>query len=91
MDSLVAIGSGSAFIYSVYAVFTGVEVYFDTSAMIITLVLLGRYIEAAAKNRASETISRLADLTRRQQRLSLKAANRIRRKGDYYGLLAEEG
>ncbi len=63
MDSLVAIGSGSAFIYSVYAVFTGGEVYFDTSAMIITLVLLGRYIEAAAKNRASETISRLAELT----------------------------
>jgi Cu2+-exporting ATPase len=62
MDSLIAIGSGSAFIYSVYGLFTGGRVFFDTSAMIITLILLGRYIESSAKGRAAETVSRLSEL-----------------------------
>jgi P-type Cu2+ transporter len=62
MDSLVVIGSGSAFFYSISEMFSGGQVYFDTSAMIITLILLGRYIEAGAKGKASETIERLAEL-----------------------------
>lgn len=52
MDILVALGSGSAYVYSVIALFTGYEVYFDTSAMILTLITLGRYIELTAKHRA---------------------------------------
>jgi Cu2+-exporting ATPase len=63
MDSLIIIGAGSAFIYSIYEIFAGGEVYFDTSAMIITLILLGRYIEAAAKGKASETVKRLLELS----------------------------
>ena len=63
MDSLIIIGAGSAFIYSIYEIFSGGEVYFDTSAMIITLILLGRYIEAAAKGKASETVKRLLELS----------------------------
>lgn len=62
MDSLITIGAGSAFIYSIYQIFTGGKVYFDTSAMIITLILLGRYIEATAKGKASETIRMLIEL-----------------------------
>lgn len=62
MDSLIILGAGSAFIYSVYEIFSGGEVYFDTSAMIITLILLGRYIEITAKGRASETVERLSEL-----------------------------
>jgi Cu2+-exporting ATPase len=62
MDSLITIGSGSAFVYSVYQMFSGGTVYFDTSAMIITLILLGRYLEATAKGRASETIEKLTEL-----------------------------
>ena len=62
MDSLIVIGSGSAFFYSISEMFTGGQVYFDTSAMIITLILLGRYLEAGAKGKASETIERLAEL-----------------------------
>ncbi|MDA8082501.1 MAG: heavy metal translocating P-type ATPase [Nitrospiraceae bacterium] len=69
MDSLIVIGSGSAFLYSVYAMFRGGEVYFDTAVMIITLILTGRYIELQAKGRASETITRLAALTPREVRL----------------------
>ncbi len=68
MDSLITIGSGSAFIYSVYCLFTGGEVYFDTSAMIITLILLGRYIEAIAKGKASMTIQMLSELVPREAR-----------------------
>ncbi len=63
MDSLITIGAGSAFIYSLYEMHRGGTVYFDTAAMIITLILLGRYIEATAKGKASETIRRLMELT----------------------------
>ena len=66
MDSLIAIGAGSAFIYSVYGLFTGGKVFFDTAAMIITLILLGRYIESSAKGKAAETMDRLAELVPRE-------------------------
>lgn len=68
MDSLITIGAGSAFIYSIYQMGIGGTVYFDTSAMIITLILLGRYIESTAKGRASETIERLTELSPREAR-----------------------
>ncbi|MBI4595935.1 MAG: heavy metal translocating P-type ATPase [Candidatus Tectomicrobia bacterium] len=69
MDALITIGAGSAFIYSTYQIFTGGKVYFDTTAMIITLILLGRYIESSAKGRASETIERLFELKPKEARL----------------------
>ena len=62
MDALVAIGAGAALVASVWQMFRGGEVYFDTAAMIPTLVLAGRYVEAAAKGRASEAVARLARL-----------------------------
>jgi Cu2+-exporting ATPase len=68
MDALVAIGSGAALLYSVWQMFRGGEVYFDTAVMIPTLVLLGRYVEAAAKGRASEAVARLARLAPREAR-----------------------
>lgn len=68
MDSLITVGAGSAFIYSIYSLFTGGEVYFDTSAMIITLILLGRYIETVAKGKASMTIQMLAELIPQEAR-----------------------
>jgi Cu2+-exporting ATPase len=70
MDTLVFLGSFSAYAYSVVAIFTGGEVFFDTSAMIITLILLGRYIETGAKWKAGETISELMVLQPREARLS---------------------
>ncbi|MHB8772185.1 MAG: heavy metal translocating P-type ATPase [Syntrophales bacterium] len=69
MDSLVTLGAGSAFACSLIALFTGGEVYFDTAAMIITLVLLGRLIEATARGKASDTIERLAGLRPREARV----------------------
>ena len=69
MDALVVLGSGAALLYSVYQMAVGGEVYFDTAAMIVTLVLLGRYLEAAAKGRASDAVMRLAALLPREARL----------------------
>ena len=66
MDSLIAIGAGSAFLYSVYGLLTGGKVFFDTAAMLITLILLGRYIESSLKGRAAETIDLLAELVPRE-------------------------
>ena len=62
MDTLVAIGSGTAYIYSVVAIFTGHETYFDTATTIITLILLGRFIEAGAKQRGGDAVSKLLDM-----------------------------
>ncbi len=69
MDTLIFIGSFSAYAYSVFVVLTHGDVYFDTSAMIITLVLLGRFIEAGARGRASEAISKLMRLQPNEARL----------------------
>jgi len=72
MNTLVAVGTSSAYIYSVVAVlfpslFTGTtrispDLYFDTSSMIITLILLGRFLEARAKGRTSEAIKKLIEI-----------------------------
>ncbi len=62
MDALIVLGSGAALLYSLYAMATGAEVYFDTAAMIVTLVLVGRYVEARARARASEAVARLGRL-----------------------------
>ncbi|HSB33365.1 MAG TPA: heavy metal translocating P-type ATPase [Nitrospirota bacterium] len=67
MDVLIAAGALSAYGYSAFHMLSG-EVYFDTAAMIITLILLGRYIEAGARRRASETIARLMQLGPKEAR-----------------------
>ncbi|MEE8619212.1 MAG: heavy metal translocating P-type ATPase [Dehalococcoidales bacterium] len=68
MNTLIAVGTSAAYLYSMVAVlapglFTadglGPHLYFDTSAMIITLILLGRFLEARAKGQASEAIKKL--------------------------------
>jgi cation transport ATPase len=62
MDTLVFLGSFSAYIYSIFAILLHKDTYFDTSTMIITLILLGRYIETGAKVKASSAIARLKSL-----------------------------
>ncbi len=62
MDALIVLGSCSAYGLSVFHMAFGGEVYFDTAVMIITLVLLGRYLENSAKQRASLAVSRLVAL-----------------------------
>ena len=62
MDALVFLGAFSAYGYSTASLFLGGDVYFDTATMILTLILLGRCIEAGARARAAEGISRLVRL-----------------------------
>ena len=66
MDVLIVLGTSAAYIYSLLVtampgVFDG-EAYFDTAALIISIVLLGRYLEARAKGRTSEAIKKLMGL-----------------------------
>ncbi|MBI0025531.1 copper-translocating P-type ATPase [Bartonella sp. M0187] len=69
MNSLVAVGSFAAWSYSTVATFAGAympegtnNVYFEAAAVIVTLILLGRYLEAGARGRTSEAIRMLAGL-----------------------------
>ncbi|MBT4849479.1 heavy metal translocating P-type ATPase [Candidatus Parcubacteria bacterium] len=64
MDTLVALGAGTAFLYSAYIVlFTSQgETYFMDVGFITTFILLGRYLEARAKGKASEAIKKLLQL-----------------------------
>jgi len=69
MDTLIFMGSATAYFYSIFALFLDKEVYFDTTAMIITLILLGRYIETGAKVRTSNAVSKLLTYQPSQVRL----------------------
>jgi len=64
MDTLIAVGTSAAYFYSVYALFfsNGMEQYFEISAILITLVMMGRYLEARAKGKTSEAIKKLMGL-----------------------------
>ena len=78
MDSLIAIGSGAAFVYGVFAIYRmgyglGVQdlalvhqyhmdLYFESASMILTLITVGKYLEARSKGKTSEAISKLLDL-----------------------------
>lgn len=78
MDSLIALGSSAAFLYSVYALYKisyalgrgdhatvhhfMMSLYFESAAMILTLITLGKFFEARAKGRTSEAITKLMNL-----------------------------
>ena len=63
MNTLIALGTGAAFLYSSYALFTGSgEVYFEAAAVVVVLILLGRLLEARARGHASDSIRRLMNL-----------------------------
>ena len=78
MDSLIAIGSSAAFIYGVYALYRVAwgfghgdhavisafahNLYFESAAMILTLITLGKFMEARAKSRTSDAITKLMNL-----------------------------
>jgi Cu+-exporting ATPase len=63
MNTLIALGTGTAFLYSAWVVIAGgMGVYFEASAVIIVLVLLGRMLEARARGRASDAIRKLMNL-----------------------------
>ncbi len=79
MDSLISIGSASAFIYGIYVIFKvvsgyiaqdmemvmhyGHDLYFESAAMILTLITLGKTLEAKAKRKTSDAVESLINLT----------------------------
>jgi cation-transporting ATPase V len=69
MDTLIAIGTLAAYTYSTAVLFTGGDVYFDTAALIIAFLVLGRYFEARAKGRAGKAIRALLELGAKQARV----------------------
>ncbi|HUV73193.1 MAG TPA: heavy metal translocating P-type ATPase, partial [Anaerolineae bacterium] len=70
MDTLIAMGSSAAYFYSLAATFIiGGHVYYETAAMIITLIILGKYLEAKAKGRTSEALKRLMGLRAKTARV----------------------
>jgi len=81
MDTLVALGSGASFVYSVYALFamTGVpadhaahylhEFYFESAAMILTLITVGKMLEARSKGRTTDALRSLMNLAPKTARL----------------------
>ena len=62
MDTLVALGTMITYLYSIYAMFTGRPVFFETAAFVITFVLLGQVLEAKMRSNASSAISKLVNL-----------------------------
>jgi P-type Cu+ transporter len=78
MDSLIAIGSSAAIVYGIFAIYRisyalghadmetvsrfSEDLYFESGATILTLITLGKYLEAKSKNRTSDAITRLMDL-----------------------------
>ena len=78
MDSLIAIGSSAAIVYGIFAIYRigyglghgdmetvhqyAMDVYFETAAMILALITLGKYLEARSKGKTSEAITKLMDL-----------------------------
>jgi len=78
MDSLIAIGSSAAIVYGVFAIYRigyalghadmetvrqfSQDLYFESGATILTLITLGKYLEAKSKSRTSDAITRLMDL-----------------------------
>lgn len=76
MNALVAVGTSAAYGYSLVATFApqllpagSANVYYEAAAVIVTLILLGRYLEAKAKGRTSEAIKRLAGLQAKTARV----------------------
>ncbi len=69
MDTLVSLGTLTAYFYSVWAIFSGSEGYFETAAVITALILLGRYFEAKSMGQASEAMKKLMELSPKKARI----------------------
>jgi Cu+-exporting ATPase len=71
MDVLIAMGSSAAYFYSLPILLGWIDghVYFETSAVIITLIMLGKFLEARAKGRTSEAIKKLLSLQAKTARV----------------------
>ena len=86
MDSLIVTGTLAAYIFSIYAMFSRQgEVYFDSVAMIITFVFIGKYLEVLSKKKAADTLDNLNSLNlnsvsvKNGDEIMLKSAQEVRK------------
>ncbi|MGH8914734.1 MAG: heavy metal translocating P-type ATPase [Acidimicrobiia bacterium] len=77
MDTLISLGSLTAYGYSVWALFNGEHVFFETAGVIIGLITLGRALEARAKGRASTAVHRLLELGAKEARVVVDGEERM--------------
>ncbi len=91
MDTLVALGTSAAYFYSVYLLLSGHgahgHLYFETSSVLITVILLGKFLEEKAKTRASTAIKALMNLSPKEalvlkDRKEIKIITQALEKGD---------
>ena len=75
MDTLVALGTSITYLYSIYAMFTGKPVFFESAALVITFVLLGQVLEEKMRSTASNAMGKL---------LNLGAKDALVKKGDHF-------
>lgn len=76
MDVLVALGTSAAFFYSIYEMIKWLSntndtphLYFETSAVLITLILFGKYLESRAKTQTTNALSELLSLQAKEARI----------------------
>lgn len=62
MDTLIALGTLTAYFYSIYGLLASLDVYFEIAALLITFILLGQWFEELSRGRASSAIEKLLDL-----------------------------
>lgn len=62
MDTLISLGTLSAFFYSLWAMFNARDLYFESASTITALILLGKFLELKSKNRASKAMEKLLEL-----------------------------
>ncbi len=78
MDVLIAMGSSAAYLYSLAVLIFGLpgHVYFETAAVIVTLIVLGKFLEARAKGRTSDALRKLMGLQARTARVVREGVER---------------
>lgn len=69
MDTLISLGTLTAYFYSLWAIFAGLEGYLETASIIIALILLGKYFEAKSTGQAGEAMKKLMELGVKKARL----------------------
>ena len=83
MDVLVALGTSVAYLFSIYNMYVGShDMYFETSAWLITFILLGKVLEEVAKGRTSEALEKLMGLT--------PSISHVQRDGQWVDILTAE-
>src|SRR4029077_790162 len=77
MDTLIALGTLTAFVFSTVRLVVGGDVYFDSAAVIMAFIVLGRFFEARATSRASGAIRKLLELSAKEARVVMGSEERL--------------